>query len=1241
MTSPRSLTTVLVAAAALVAASPAAAGPVATNDGAYSVLGRVFPDPMAGCQQLGSSPCDPNAQGNLKASSFIQIEEFIDALQYMNTTAGHAEWKRYMEVLPLDGKIRANGTGQGVPDGDMEAGDTPGDEMFPGNTLPLEFDPHPQFQSAGLPTSDVNRQKSDLLVVRVTDENVPDEGKKRYALSLSIHGIERAGAEGGIRAIEDLVTAATTESQGDGETRLDDPIVPAEVKPGAPTFRDVLEKSIVYFTFPNPDGWRRGSFTNLVPSFQRYNGNGVDPNRDWPDLGYAFRGYSASSEPETRAFIRYYRQTEDNAGEFTAGDDLHGQPDADALSYTLLPHGAKDFAKDLRAREVSKRINRGTFEAVKWHPRVQENDQPVCGTGVPAPVPIGDDCPKIYGQTWGTVYDTINYTTTGALGDWFDSPVGLGGDGIDNEMSFSHLDRDTTFIGFEDKEQLHVAGNKALIYARLTEILEPPSDQFAAPGRKGYVPNTRLTRAEQNFQEGPPPGTVAQAEIDRLGTPAQNVFPFDVKRGPQPADGSPDAGKDIFNGGMRIDITVANAAGESTGTATLDVQCRFCDDHPGTDPDGDQWVTVAEDFNQSNVYRQAGITAIVNRPQVVAADGTTPVQWRAVVGGLALEDNIQNRLKVTFFQGPASDDGATGGDEPPVLRGYDIANTDFFPDLNPHIPGEENDFSAIDPRKVISGEQSLTGLSSLVLADSALPGYRGGFEGETPPPSGPPTADKEFQSERPTAPGQGPEACEVNEATTETYDFSIGPNDANDTMEVRVRWVSPTSDYDVHLLRNGSEVGSSAAFLTTSETILLELPPPGDYTVQVVNCSAPPTDPWSGTVKFRPLTPDDPDYGGPSSYTAAEKDAWFDAVRAFVEGGGNLVLTDGALRALSELSSVPGDAVERRTVYAGQVAFDKSDEDDDETIHDPLAEDPVTINQLGARYNSGFRRQTYEPSPLGFFVDSTIGSAARIGARQFDVAGQAFEDAGGRVVGTSVSSRGTSVSHLYDRVAMGELPLGKGQIRILGALLPRPSQKNDHPLGLAPYGVSYTGYILMRNLLEVKIAGPGGGGGGAGAGAGGAGDGGQAGTGLRCVNAAGTARGAQFGRVRLGRSRAVTRQAYAASIFYRRNMDRFCLTGDRTLRVGYVRGRAVLILSDSRRFSVKGVRPGMTARAFRRRFGRARGIRVGSNVWHLRRGRRARLVFKLSRGRVREVGIANRRLTSARRQSARFLRSFN
>src|SRR4051794_9575262 len=351
---------VLAAAAAfacLTGASGALASPVATDDNSYQALGRVFPDPMAGCQNAGTSPCDPKAEGNVPANQFIGIDEFMDAVTYMNSKK---PWQRYMEVLALDGKF-----------GDGSANKN--------NNRPLEFNPKPQYVSAGIPTTQVGRNKSDLMAIRVTDESVPDKNKKRYALSLSIHGIERAGAEGGTRAMEDLVTAATT-------GRSNRPIVPSSVKRGAPTFAQVLRKTIIYFTYPNPDGWRRGSVSsgpNGGVFFQRYNGNGVDPNRDWPDVGYSFRPYSSVSEPETQAWINFYndvkRKTHDH---FDAGDDLHGQLEADALSYTLLPHGRHRYAKNNRIQETAKRINRNTYQAIKWSPIVQSNDQPQ-GGGAP------------------------------------------------------------------------------------------------------------------------------------------------------------------------------------------------------------------------------------------------------------------------------------------------------------------------------------------------------------------------------------------------------------------------------------------------------------------------------------------------------------------------------------------------------------------------------------------------------------------------------------------------------------------------------------------------------------------------------------------------------------------------------------------------------------------------------------------------------------------------------------------
>ncbi|MGH2957499.1 MAG: M14 family zinc carboxypeptidase [Solirubrobacterales bacterium] len=1017
----------LAIAAVLLSASSATAAPVATSDEAYSVLGRVFPDPLAGCQNLGTSPCSPNAQGNFPATQFIQFPEFEEALEYMN---GKPEWARYLEVWPLS-------TGQ-----------------FPGNNLPggPEFTPAAEYKSAGIPTSELERKKSDLYVLRVTDETVPDDQKKRYTLSLSIHGIERAGAEGGTRAMEDLVTAATTGKD-------DDTIIPTEIDPNAPSFADVLKKTIIYFTYPNPDGWRRGDLSEGGFFYQRYNGNGVDPNRDWPDIGYSFRPYSGQSEPETRAFSDFYDDVRQHGG-FAAGDDLHGQVFADALSYTLLPHGRHDYAKDQRIREAAKTIHAVSEGALSWSPYIQPNDAPQ-GGGLPCvdPVGLGDACAQIYGQTWGTVYDTINYTTTGTLGDWFDSREGLNADGIDNEMSFSHLDRNVVFD--PHGEQLHVDGNKALIYAHLAEIVNPPTDTtFDAAGHKGYVANARLTRQEQVLQPddsgqdpqgpismGPKPQTAEQTIYDAADG-------FQVNQG---------------NGGMRVQVTMANLQGVAPSyqpngnQVTLDVECRGCDDHfhaPGTE-DPDAWTLVASDFNQQQLYQSAGLTATVNRPDAIKADGS-PVEWRLVIGGL----HGATKAEIEFTRGPASSDGNTGGDEPPRLAAYDVANTDFFSELDNYTRAAEG-FDAVDPRQVLDGGQDLGQLDSLTLADNPLPGYTGQFGA---PPSGQPPADIQIESQQPTAPAAHDPSTdqELSEprarvpGSFERVDFEIGADQTAKSMTAEITLADPESgDFDLYLYtvnEDGSETFLSSSTTSGShETITLATPKPGAYRLYVDNWLAVSDTHWTGAITFEPYPADASDTG---AYSKAEKDAWMAELREFVQGGGNLVLTDGALLALPDLvPALQRTDVAKQTVYVGQVAFSDGAGD---TTGDPLAAD---VEQPGARFNGGMRRQTFEPTPLGFAIQDQSG-ADESNAPQYSVDRAAWEAAGGRYVAGSANSATRTAQAVTDRAAVGELELGQGRIRIIGALLPQPSQAFDHPLGIEPYAVTYTGYILARNLLD-------------------------------------------------------------------------------------------------------------------------------------------------------------------------------
>jgi hypothetical protein len=76
----------------------------------------------------------------------------------------------------------------------------------------------------------------------------------------------------------------------------------------------------------------------------------------------------------------------------------------------------------------------------------------------------------------------------------------------------------------------------------------------------------------------------------------------------------------------------------------------------------------------------------------------------------------------------------------------------------------------------------------------------------------------------------------------------------------------------------------------------------------------------------------------------------------------------------------------------------------------------------------------------------------------------AFTDAGGHVVGTTGNGR----------VSLGQIKLGKGQIRVIGGALPAPTEEFDHRYGLRDYALTYSGLYVMENSIKYDAPGLGG-----------------------------------------------------------------------------------------------------------------------------------------------------------------------
>ncbi|MCI0347358.1 MAG: hypothetical protein L0221_18245 [Chloroflexi bacterium] len=671
------LGTVVHLSAPPVAAYP---NPIATTDVEYLAFGRVFSDPHGcltadtdgdGVNDVVPPGVSPWAKGNMCTSQFLSYEEAIEGTKFLART-----YPRYLSVIRLD-----------------EAYDDP------------------NLMSAGIPRTfaiedgtvqAMGRDKRPLYMFKVTDAEspIPEGERLHFVYAGSIHGIERAGAEGALRAMEDLVTwAALTPEQK---------IVEAPTAKPVPTAAETLSRSVIYIILPNPDGWARGQVApaeledgspnlNYTPGafYQRYNGNGMDLNRDWPGMGYSYRPYSPGSEPETKAYMQVLRQIRANISpnnpvgqRFAAGIDLHGQLTASAFSYTLLGAGQRDYRKNLSTVDQGLRTWEDQTARLAWSPYI--------GTPI---APVADQ--------WGTVIDTLGYQVSGAFGDWVENEeVGLGAVGIDNEMSFSHLAPNNVYE--PTLVQMQIDGNKGLIYSQLSSMLTEQPFRYQPSGKIGFVLNP--VRIENDGSSRVPnPGLPAQNDIDVI-LPCQSTTGGSLDATLPCAEGTfvlegaaynlefdvdgPNVG--IWNGGITVELTNANVGGISSGSlARLSLQ--------KWDEDLETWENIATSFVQGgtpDAYLQSG--------QVVTANDPMPGLWRVRVTNGAGTGLVRVRIDFEVETAEAS----------PGQAAFSVSSMDFFSDLNRYIEDAGDQAEAVTVAQVVADPSALDRFDSLVVVNT-------------------------------------------------------------------------------------------------------------------------------------------------------------------------------------------------------------------------------------------------------------------------------------------------------------------------------------------------------------------------------------------------------------------------------------------------------------------------------------------------------------------------------------------
>ncbi|MFA5944468.1 MAG: M14 family zinc carboxypeptidase [Candidatus Thermoplasmatota archaeon] len=174
-------------------------------------------------------------------------------------------------------------------------------------------------------------------------------------------------------------------------------------------------------------------------------------------------------------------------------------------------------------------------------------------------------------------------------------------------------------------------------------------------------------------------------------------------------------------------------------------------------------------------------------------------------------------------------------------------------------------------------------------------------------------------------------------------------------------------------------------------------------------------------------------------------------IKSWVEGGGHLLLTDGALRFFDHAGLAEAAKL---CVYLGHT--------DLQTRDHPLVAD--------VDWNA---RVTGEGPAIGFAIPEEYpqwglvpGSVAALGGDLVGTTGNADLGLGGGELKVAAPNTGVCQTDYAGQVeSLGRVPLGQGSIDFLGAALPRPTQAYDHRYGLADYSVSaFTYWIVMNSL---------------------------------------------------------------------------------------------------------------------------------------------------------------------------------
>src|SRR5688500_1172769 len=315
----------------------------------------------------------------------------------------------------------------------------------------------------------------DMWMVEITDFDVPEKNKIPVLVSLSIHGPERAGLEGGVRYMEDLARWAQDEPGHKLMNGTDKDSISVPIS-------EVLSKVHLYIADANPDGWAQGDAQN-GGVYQRGNANGVDLNREFPTMGWSYIPYTALSEPESKAWNRIAHKIDP-----VVTADLHGELTSAQNAFADMMYPAGEWNPLEQERE--ERLARHMKSSVeRYFEESDINAGEISGNAGMKPA------------EYATGYDVVGYDAAGFMGDWFTQEFGAVD--MDVEHFLSHMVPNSTWVA--PLEEAHIASVRGEVEALIVEALVTQKVKVRLNlGRVGYV-RYRAIVTDKDGYGGPKP----------------------------------------------------------------------------------------------------------------------------------------------------------------------------------------------------------------------------------------------------------------------------------------------------------------------------------------------------------------------------------------------------------------------------------------------------------------------------------------------------------------------------------------------------------------------------------------------------------------------------------------------------------------------------------------------------------------------------------------------------------------